>query len=76
MALLSVVGNESSKVIGRSATSTISGEGILIICLIIIFILLVVGGTWVITKLIDLMEEKRKYFRNLNKKFRKENDTT
>ena len=64
MAILSMMNNGTST--GESLTSSISGEGIILVFLIGVCILLLIGLVWIVVKLCDLMEEKRKYYRNIN----------
>ena len=66
MAMLSMMNNGTST--GESLTSSINGGGIILVFLIGVCILLLIGLVWIVVKLCDLMEEKRKYYRNLNKK--------
>ena len=64
MAILSMMNNGTST--GESLTSSISGDGIILVFLIGVCILLLIGLVWIVVKLCDLMEEKRKYYRNIN----------
>ena len=65
MALLEMWSNGTSA--GTSMTSTISGEAYLIFFLIVLCIGLIIGFAILITKVIELIDEKKKYYQNLNK---------
>lgn len=62
MALIAAMDN------GESLISNLDPRIFFIIILVIINILLIIGFIWVIVKLIDSLEAKEKYYRNLNKK--------
>jgi len=73
MALLSAIDN--GKEVGTSVTSSISGETLIIIFLIIGCILLFVGLVWLILKSVELTDEKKEYYKNLNKKLLEKDST-
>ena len=66
MALLSMMNNGTSS--SQSVTSSISGDGVILLFLITVCIILIIGITWLVVKAINLMDEKKKYYKNLNKK--------
>ena len=72
MALLSMVGNGEK--VATSTTASISPEAVILLMVIILggatlFILI-----WLVVELMGSLNEKNKYYRNLNKKFEEERE--
>ena len=65
MALLSMAGNSSSSSVGSSITSTISPDAVFILLMILGAIGLICGLVYLIVKIGDLAEAKRRYYLKL-----------
>ena len=65
MALLSMAGNSSSSSVGSSITSTISPGAVFILLMILGAIGLICGLVYLIVKIGDLAEAKRRYYLKL-----------
>ena len=65
MALLSMAGNSSSSSVGSSITSTISPDAVFILLMILGAIGLTCGLAYLIVKIGDLAEAKRRYYLKL-----------
>jgi len=61
MALLSAIGNEST-----STASTLSRSDITFIILIVLLIVGIIGLVWILVYVLNLLEEKKKYYQKLN----------
>ena len=72
MALLSVIGDGSSKAT-ESVSLTITSQELLILISIISSIVMLFLISWLVINYLSVIDEKKRYYKNLNKKLEKEN---
>jgi len=70
MAFLSAINDNGSEV--ASSASQLTLQDIVMITIIMLVGLLFIGLVWGIVQLINITDEKKKYYKNLNKKLKKE----